>query len=385
MSDKPASAPCVAFCSNTLRYLWNFRRGTIERFLADGVRVLCIGQAGPGAAELADLGCEVVALDWRLRSLDPVHEAGVVLQVWTALRRARPAVVFSFTFKANFAVSLACLPLRTPYVTNVSGLGTAFLSERPAHRAVRRLYGFANGRAHATFFQNPSDLAYFERTGLSTGRRTAILPGSGVDTDHFAFDPLDRPVRTFVMIARLIRDKGVMEYLEAARRARAARPDLRFLLVGPPETDGPGRIPVETVHAFADSVEYFGEMADVRPILRGSECLVLPSYREGMPRTVLEAASMGRVALVSDVEGCRDAVDKDVTGFLFAVRSVDALTEAMLMVSRRDSREISAMSAAANRLAVERFSERLCIEPYVALFALVSASGSGGGSTGSTR
>ncbi len=368
LADDRDDRPCVAFCANKLFYLANFRRGTIERFLADGVRVVCLGQGGAGAEALEAMGCEVVPLDWKLRSLDPVHELGVVSRISAVLRRVRPTVVFSFTFKANFAVSLACLPLGIPYVTNVSGLGTAFLSNHPKHRVVRRLYGVANGRAHATFFQNPSDLEHFERIKLSIGRRTAVLPGSGVNTEHFAFDPLDRPVRSFVMVARLIAEKGVVEYLEAARRARSSRPDLRFLLVGPPETDGPGRVPLEQVHSYAGDVDYLGELADVRPALREAECLVLPSYREGMPRTVLEAASMGRVSLVSDVEGCRHAVEDGVTGFMFEARSAESLAGAVLSLAERDAGDVAAMSRAASRMAEERFSERLCIEPYLALF-----------------
>lgn len=368
MADERDDRPCVAFCANKLFYLANFRRGTIERFLADGVRVVCLGQGGDGADSLVAMGCEVVALDWKLRSLDPVHELGVVHRINAVLRRVRPSVVFSFTFKANFAVSLACLPLGIPYVTNVSGLGTAFLSNHPKHRVVRRLYGVANGRAHATFFQNPSDLEHFERIRLSIGRRTAVLPGSGVNTEHFAFDPLDRPARVFVMVARLIAEKGVVEYLQAAREARASRPDLRFLLVGPPETDGPGRVPLDQVHSYAGDVEYLGQLSDVRQALRQAECLVLPSYREGMPRTVLEAASMGRVSLVSDVEGCRHAIEPGVTGFLFEARSSASLTRALLSLAEKDGAEIAGMSRAAGRLAEERFSERLCIEPYLALF-----------------
>jgi len=373
LADERDDRPCVAFCANKLFYLANFRRGTIERFLADGVRVVCLGQGGAGAETLEAMGCEVVALDWKLRSLDPVHELGVVSRISAVLRRVRPTVVFSFTFKANFAVSLACLPLGIPYVTNVSGLGTAFLSNHPKHRVVRRLYGVANGRAHATFFQNPSDLEHFERINLSIGRRTAVLPGSGVNTDHFAFDPLDRPVRSFVMVARLIAEKGVVEYLEAARQARASRPDLRFILVGPPETDGPGRVPLEQVHSYAGDVDYLGELADVRPVLREAECLVLPSYREGMPRTVLEAASMGRVSLVSDVEGCRHAIEDGVTGFLFEARSADSLAAAALSLAGKNATEVAAMSRAASRMAEERFSERLCIEPYLALFEELGA------------
>ncbi len=364
MTDRSIVGARAVFCANTLRYLWNFRLGTIEQFLRDGVEVLCIGQGGGGAAELAAMGCEVVELDWKLRSVDPIHEMRVVASIHRALRRFRPAVAFSFTFKANLAVALACRPFNMPYVTNVTGLGTAFLSDRPLHRALRRLYGVSNGGAHTTFFQNPADLELFRQLRLATGRRTAMLPGSGVDTQRFAFAPVDRRVRTFVMIARLIVDKGVIEYLEAARELKAERPDLRFLLVGPSETDGPGRVPVDVVQSYADAVEYVGELADVRPLLAEADCLVLPSYREGMPRTVLEAASMGRIALVSDVEGCRDAIEPGVTGLAFAVRSASAVAASMRDIADREPGEVHAMSSAARRMAEERFSERLCIEPY---------------------
>lgn len=369
MSGKRDDRPCVVFCANKLFYLANFRRGTVERFIADGVRVVCIGQGGGGEEALKAMGAEVEPLDWRLRSLEPAHELSVVSKINAILRLVRPRVVFSFTFKANFAVSLACLPLGIPYVTNVSGLGTAFLNEDLKHRLVRRLYGFANGRAHATFFQNPSDKAHFESIRLSTGRRTAVLPGSGVNTEHFAFEPVERPVRSFVMVARLIVEKGVVEYLEAARAAKAQRPELRFALVGPAETDGPGRVPLEQVHGFADAVDYHGELSDVRPVLRDSDCLVLPSYREGMPRTVLEAAAMGLPSLVSDVEGCRHAVEDGVTGHLFEARSAESLAASILALAAREAHEVARMSHAAGRMAEERFSERLCIEPYLAIFA----------------
>jgi glycosyltransferase involved in cell wall biosynthesis len=123
-------------------------------------------------------------------------------------------------------------------------------------------------------------------------------------------------------------------------------------------------VPVDVVQSYADSVEYVGELPDVRPLLAEADCLVLPSYREGMPRTVLEAASMGRIALVSDVEGCRDAIEPGVTGLAFAVRSASAVAASMRDIADREAGEVHAMSSAARRMAEERFSERLCIEPY---------------------
>ncbi len=373
LADERDDRPCVAFCANKLFYLANFRQGTIARFLADGFRVVCLGQGGAGAETLEAMGCEVAPLDWKLRSLDPVHELGVVSRINAVLRRVRPAVVFSFTFKANLAVSLACLPLGIPYVTNVSGLGTAFLDDRLSYRLLRRLYGVANGMAHATFFQNAGDRDLFTRLGLSTGRRTALLPGSGVDTDRFAYHPVERPVTTFVMVSRLIREKGVVEYLEAARICRRQRPDLRFLLVGPEETDGPGRVSLEEVATYAPDIDYRGEMKDVRPALLESDCLVLPSYREGMPRTVLEAQAMGRPVLVTDVEGCRDAISPGETGQLFAPRSADAVAAAVLEMAALEGAAVAGLSQAARRLMEDRFAERHCITPYVEIAAGLAA------------
>ncbi len=366
--------PTVAFCANTLRYLWNFRRSTLQRFLDRGARVVCLGQADETEARLREMGCEPVGLAWRLRSLDPVHEASVVARIFGTLAAHRPAVVFAFTFKANFAVSLACGALRVPYVTNVSGLGTAFLETTPVHRALRRLYGFANGGAWRTFFQNESDLALFTQSGLCSAARSQVLPGSGVDTEHFRAEPLDRPVRTFVLVARLLKDKGVAEYLAAARRARAARPELRFLLAGPEEPEATGGVPMAAVRG-CEAVEYLGPLDDVRPVLAAADCLVLPSYREGMPRTVLEAASMGRIAVVSDVEGCRHAVAPGVTGVLCRARCAESLAEAMLTVADYDVGKVAAMSAAARAHAVSRFSEELCIAPYLAAYDEITGAG----------
>lgn len=371
----PRSAGRVVFCSNTLRYLWNFRRSTLESFLARGVRVLCIGQADRTVEDLRALGCEVLPLPWRLRTVNPLSEAPIVARMVVALARFRPDICFSFTFQANTAIAASSKLLGIPYVTNVSGLGTAFLNERFSYRLLRRLYGWVNAGAYATFFQNSSDLELFLSLGLSIGRRTSVLPGSGVNTERFAFQPLDGPVRSFLMVSRLMQDKGAREYLEAAAIAKARRPDLSFVLVGPEEA-GPGRITREEILTHAAHVDYAGEVSDVRPLLYAADCLVLPSYREGMPRTVLEAASAGRVALVSDVEGCRHAIVEGETGFLFQPRSADSLAHAMLQVAGLEAPRVAAISAAARELAVSRFDEHLCIAPYERLYeGLVRARG----------
>ena len=191
-----------------------------------------------------------------------------------------------------------------------------------------------------------------------------VLPGAGVPLDRFPFHPLKRPVTTFVMASRLAREKGVLEYLEAAERLKRERPGLRFLLAGSPDPSGDG-LSVRDVTSFGTAVEYLGEVADIRPVLLKAECLVLPSLREGMPRSVMEASALGRMAIVSDVKGCRDAIEAGKTGFLCEPRSAASLADAMRRATQLTPSEVAAMSREARALAERRFDERLSTHAYI--------------------
>ncbi len=358
------ASPGVALISNTLWYLLTFRKRTILALIARGQRVLCIGQKGPAARALSERGCEVSELDWRLDSMNPIHESAILARVTARLMSFKPRLVFSFTIKANLIASIASRLLGVPYCTNVSGLGTAFLRDGLLHRGVRRLFGFANAGAHTTFFQNTTDLALFESMRISTGRRTRVIPGSGVDLNYFNYEPPRERVRSFLMIARLIRDKGVLEYARAVQILKETDPTLEFSLAGPAGVQNVGALSVRDIEGFG--VQYLGELDDVRPALRASDCVVLPSYREGMPKVILEAASMGRIAIVTDVPGCRDAITLE-TGIVCEPRSSESLAAAMRRATSLEPAAIEAMSRAARHLAETRFSDVKCTEPYLAI------------------
>lgn len=360
--------PRVALIANTLAYFSTFRLQTIERLLAEGFGLVCVGDRHAGAEQiLAARGVEVEALNWPTDGMNPLHEAGTVWRLRRLLRAARPVCAFSFTVKGNLATALAVRGLRIPYATNVSGLGTAFLHEGRRYRLIRRLYGWANQGAHTVFFQNHEDPEVFRGHGLSVGPRTAVLPGSGVDTARFALEPAPRRVRRFVMIGRLIGDKGVREYLEAARRLEGERPDLEFDLVGPTGVRNATAISLDEIESHAARVHYLGEVDDVRPAIREADCVVLPSYREGMPKVILEAASMGRIAIVTDVPGCREAIEPGITGFLCEPRSVESLVEALRMAADLSPERLADMSGNARRRAVERFAVEKAVVPYLAI------------------
>lgn len=361
----------VMLVSNTSWYLYNFRRGTIEALREKGYRVVALAPRDAYSARLVDeLGIEFVALPLDGKGTGLLGEARSLLFVAWVLLRRRPRFVFNFTVKANIYSGLMCRLLRIPYANNVSGLGTAFLHDSWVLRRARSVYGLANRGARRVFLQNREDLALFRERGLLGSVPVTLLPGSGVDVNRFAVVPLPDAAApfTFVMVGRLLGDKGVREYVEAARRVRARFPQARFWLIGPAGISNRTAIPAQELAAWQEEgvVEYLGEQADVRPWLQEAHVLVLPSYREGMPRTVLEAAAVGRPAIVSDVPGCREAVLPGETGWLCAVRDTTDLARAMEACLKLPADELEAVGQAARRRVESEFDERLVVEAAMA-------------------
>jgi len=356
----------IVLVSNTAWYLYNFRRGTLTELVARGYRVVAVAPSDRYADKLVDeLGVQFMPLRLDGKGTGLVGEALSLLTLLSLLRRLRPAFVFNFTVKANIYSGLVCRLLRIPYANNVSGLGTAFLYDTWIYRRVRSLYAFANSRAERVFFQNQEDLHTFHSTGLLNATSTALMPGSGMDTVRFPFSPLpSEGPRTFLMVARLIGDKGVREYVAAAAQVARRRPTVRFLLIGPQGVSNSSAILPEEVARWQDEavIEYLGEQDDVRPWLARSHVLVLPSYREGMPRTVLEAASMGRPAIVTDVPGCRQAVVDGETGWLCQVRDAESLASCMTACLDMSYDQLAEAGRAARRRIEKEFDERIVIQ-----------------------
>jgi glycosyltransferase involved in cell wall biosynthesis len=210
------------------------------------------------------------------------------------------------------------------------------------------------------FFQNPDDERYFVRSGMVSGRQRRVrINGSGVDLARFAAAPLpDGPV-TFLLIARLIREKGIIEYVEAARLVKARHPGVRVQLLGSLDSN-PTAIAAAEVDSWhkAGLIEYLGAVEDVRPILRQAHVSVLPSfYGEGVPRSLIEALSMGRAIVTTDMPGCRETVDRGRNGILVPPRDVGALADAMIRLVE-SPHELKAMAMAGRAVAEERFDVR---------------------------
>lgn len=266
---------------------------------------------------------------------NPIADVRAFLMLWQLMRKVKPTITLPYTIKpviyGTIAAWLAGVPHRYALVT---GLGYAFTGTRSGlvTRLVRTLYRFSLRRAHMVFFQNPDDERLFRQLSLLPASvPSVVVNGSGVDVVAFANHPLPPGSPAFLMIARLLGDKGVREYAEAARRIKRQHPDVSFRLVGWIDSNPDAIVQGELDAWVADgSIEFLGKLTDVRPAIAASTVYVLPSYREGTPRTVLEAMAMGRPIITTDAPGCRETVVDGENGYLVPTQSVDALVEAML-------------------------------------------------------
>lgn len=342
--------------------LVNFRGPLLKALVAAGHEVHALSPpAGPGlVAALQAMGVQHHAVPLQRTGLNPYRDLLSVAKLVALLRRLEPDCLLAYTVKpviyGGIAARLAGLPR---FYAMITGLGYAFtgasLKSKLLGRLISTLYRLSLLKAEKVYFQNPENLETFEDAGLIAGNDQAVLiNGSGVDLDYFAPTPLPSQA-SFLMIARLLRDKGVVEYVEAARRVKARHPEVRFRLAGWLD-DNPAAVSQKELDGWIAEgiVEYLGFIDDVRPAITDASVYCLPSYHEGMPRTVLEAMAMGRVVITTDVPGCRATVLEGRNGYLVPARDSGALAEAMEKFVTASER-ISAMGAESRRLAIEQF------------------------------
>jgi len=360
----------IAVVSNTAWYLYNFRLNLMLALQRAGHTVVAIAPEDEYAQRLRAAGLTFEDVQISGSGTNPIAELRSVLALWRTLRRHRAELVFSYTPKGNLYSALGCIALGTPFVPNVSGLGRAFIRRSFVTRVVLALYRLTFGRARHVFFQNNDDMALFLRQGLVTAERCERLPGSGVDLSRFTPSPTpprDAQAPVFLLIARMLWDKGVGEYVEAARQLRAHFPQARWRLLGFVDVANPSAIPREQIEQWCKEglVDYLGPTDDVRPFITDADCVVLPSYREGVPRTLLEAAASARPTITTDVPGCRDAVVDGRSGFLCRAADADDLARRMRQFIELTPEARAAMGASGRAFVEASFDERSVIARYL--------------------
>ena len=358
----------LVIAANTSWNLVNFRGNLIGALRQRGFRVIAVAPRDTHSKRLENMVDEYHALDFRSAAISPVQDVKLFVRYVRLLRLIRPAFFLGFTIKPNIYGSLAARLLGIAVINNVSGLGTAFIKHGMITRIATGLYRQAFRRSATVFFQNEDDRKQFVAAKIVNVTQTRLLPGSGIDLDRFtpAPVPADQPF-CFLLIGRLLWDKGVQEFIDAASIVKEQCPSARFQILGFADVDNRTAVPRATLEGWKDDglVEYLGAADDVRPFIRAANCVVLPSYREGLPRSLLEASAMARPIVATDVPGTRDVVEHGITGLLCEVRSARSLAKAMLAMIARTDEERSEMGKAGRRRVERHFDIEAVTRRYL--------------------
>ena len=336
--------------------------------IADGHSVTILAPRDDSVATLESLGCRVLPLEMSVKGLNPLQDIKLIGRMRKVFRAEQPDAIFSYTIKNNIFGALATGPLGIPFIPNVTGLGTAFLSGGFLQRIAEGLYRRAFRNLGVVFFQNEDDRDLFLERRLVTAQQARLLPGSGIDLTHFAATdyPPESDAPVFLMIARLLRDKGVLEYVAAARKVKSEHPRARFQLLGAVDAANRTAIDAATLASWEEdgTIEYLGTTDDVRPHIAAAHCVVLPSYREGAPRTLIEAAAMSRPLIATDVPGCRSVVEDGETGYLCKVRDGDDLAQHIETLLALPRAEMARMGRAGRAKMAKSFDQAIVVQAY---------------------
>lgn len=342
--------------------IYNFRKELVRELLDEGYEVTIAGPEGQRIRELVRWGCHFAECRVDRHGMNMARDAALFLRYLKVIRENRPCIVLTYTIKPNIYGGMAAMIGRTPYMANITGLGTAMERNGPLRILTVGLYKAAMKKAAVLFFQNAENEAFFHKQGIRYGRWVRV-PGSGVNLEEFRLLAYPGSVRTeFAFIARLMREKGIEEYIGAARHMRKQYPDTRFHICGFCEEAYEERMREEQENG---TVIYHGMVGDIRPVLKEMSCVVLPSYHEGMSNALLEAAACGRPLIAADIPGCREIVDHGVNGFLVERASEESLIKAMEDFYSLEWEDRRRMGLASRRKVECEFDRREVIRAYM--------------------
>lgn len=360
----------IVISVNTAWNICNFRSGLVRALTRHGYDVVVMARNDEYTPRLSALGCRVKLLSIDSNGTSPGRDLALLVKYRRVLQSVRPLAYLGYTIKPNVYGSIAANGLSIPVINNIAGLGATFINSSMLTLLVKRLYQYSLRNSSRIFFQNAEDRNLFLRAGLGREQVMEVLPGSGIDLQHFQpvqLSPLPRRPFRFLLMARMLKDKGIEEYVAAAELVRRHGLDAEFQLLGAVDAHNPNAIPLERILAWQQRglVRYLGKTDDVRPYLADADCIVLPSYREGVPHCLLEAAAMARPIVATDVAGCRDAVDNGRNGLLCKVEDASDLARKMIQMTGLTPAQRAEMGAWGRNKMTSQFDENIVINKYL--------------------
>lgn len=365
----------IAIVLNTSWNIYNFRLGLVRSLINEGHEIIAVAPFDDYSSKLKEIGCKYEKVTMDSRGANPIKDFGLTIELFRIYRRIKPDLILHFTIKPNIYGTLAAKLLGIPSINNVCGLGTVFLNRGIVSIIARMMYKIAFRFPAKVLFQNDQDKKLFIDEKLIAEDITELIPGSGIDLSKFVPATLPQNKEfTFLLISRLIHDKGVVEYIEAIKILKKRGIKARFQILGAIDEEHKRGIPANIINSWIQNgiIEYLGRVPDVRNYIKNADCIVLPSYREGTPRTLLEAAGMARPIVTTNVAGCNNVVKDNYNGFLCSLKDVDDLADKMLKMYNLSIKERQAFGNNGRELVEGSYDENVVINKYQELVNYVA-------------
>lgn len=358
----------IAFVGNTSFSIYNFRLGVVKSFMEQN-EVVVIAPYDEYTELLEKEGIRCIVVDMDCKGTSPIRDAQLTKKLYSIYKSEKIDFVFHYTIKPVIYGSFVCRLLNIPCIAVTTGLGYTFRDKSLINRVAQWLYKVTLKKAKEVWFLNHDDCDVFLKERIIPKEKSYILYGEGVDSDHYQPQPSSFQDGKFrvLLFARLLKDKGVVEYAMAAKALVAKYPDMEFRMLGKANNDTPENIPMEVIQEWQKEgfISYLGESIDVRSYIADSDCVVLPSYyREGIPRCLMEAMSMEKPIVTTNNVGCVELVDKGVNGYLCEPRSAEDLADKIEKMYKLSADERKAMGVAGREMIKAKFDEKIIIEQY---------------------
>jgi glycosyltransferase involved in cell wall biosynthesis len=360
----------ILFSVNVAWSMYNFRLGLIRALLKSGHDIIIVAQPDARSESLIAEGCRFEPINITAKGTNPLRDLKTFFDFFRIYRRVEPDIIFHYTIKPHIYGSIAAKILGIKNIAVTTGLGYAFIQDGLLARVARFLYKLGLLGADEVWFLNHDDEQVFRDQQIIGAKKTHILPSEGIDLDYFKPSENSKPTTKrdvrFLMISRMLWDKGVGEFIASAREILKEKKNVVFQLMGPVGAQNPSAISQDEVTQWVNekTAVYLGEQKDVRPFIEAADCVVLPSYREGTGKVLLEAGAMKKPVIATRVPGCKTAVLDGVTGYLCEPKDSQSLTEAMNRFMNLPASERARMGESGRKFVKEKFSESDVIKIY---------------------
>ena len=355
---------------NTSWNIINFRMGLLKAFQKEGYAIIVVAPKDKYSELFEGYNFQYYDIKINNKGSNPVEDIKLTVEYYKLFKEIQPDVILNYTIKPNIYGTIAANLLNIKTINNIAGLGTLFVSENIVTKIAKHLYKYSQSKATHIFFQNNDDFKLFTDEKLVDKAKCGILPGSGVDTNLFKPIEIQRndDKIVFLLIARMLWDKGIKEYVESARIIKNKYPNVEFQLLGFLDVKNKSAISKKQMNLWINEgvVNYLGISDNVKVEISQADCIVLPSfYREGTPRTLLESASMAKPIITTNNVGCRDVVDDGINGFICEVKNSNSLSECIERMIKLSKENRNIMGQKGREKIIKEFDEKIVIKKYL--------------------